>query len=591
MIMIKIKKDYNSKVIVLIIGTAIVFLFSNVTYSYSNSEFFLRAPLGNYKSMEIFFRNKSSSSNKGGELLIEGFSKDKKIRISYARRYFSPKQKKLNAEEVKIREITLVGIKQGNEEALAEAASQMAQFVEHDDILIPIPDSKGDTSSNLRLAKRISIIVKAKVEDVLGKHGLTISQRITHQLGKSGLSPDEIGFYAKKQINPEHVVFIDDHVSVGTTIKAAYMAIGGGRAVVYSKGDVAVNPIKPVENVLDAKTLDFKKLRLLSQKFTLLLMPNVNNLINIAKVPQSADEMKKNVASLKKDIIKVTQDIFASDKSSNPSREAYIITTTINEYFSKILSDIEKAINFIEKGSFKEKDLSNIQENIVALKVCLIFLNNIDFERTSFDKDGLISLHSLVQYSTDKNIELKIFKGFEAFIGLREAKDLFNRLKDVIDIRESERFRHVIPLLLTAKKELKDPDEPHKMHDSYYRYPSNCQPCSVHAMRILKKFHFKAELRTIEFPEEIYPDLNIDKHSFAVTEIGGEEFIIDIAADQFELLGENKWADLGVVVLPVDVVNQYPTRFWMYIGQRVPTGSSAQLLEQIIPAVVTRIEI
>jgi len=191
----------------------------------------------------------------------------------------------------------------------------------------------------------------------------------------------------------------------------------------------------------------------------------------------------------------------------------------------------------------------------------------------------------------EASTKLKVFDGFEAFINLRKARDLFERLKSVVDIRESERFRHTIPLLLAEKERLKNPDEPGKMLDPYYRYPSNCRPCSVHVMRILKKFHFKAELRTVEFPKEIYPDLDIDRHSFVVTEIGGKEFIIDIAADQFEPLDENKWADLGVVVLPVDVVNQYPARFWMYTGQITPADSSARLLKQVIPAAITRTEI
>lgn len=181
----------------------------------------------------------------------------------------------------------------------------------------------------------------------------------------------------------------------------------------------------------------------------------------------------------------------------------------------------------------------------------------------------------------EASMELKVFKGFEAFINLREAKDLFERLKGVCDIRESERFRHVIPLLLAEKESLKNPDEPHKISDPYYRYPSNCQPCSVHAKRILERFNFRAELRTIEFPEDIYPGLNIDRHTFVVTEIGGKEFIIDIAADQFEPLGENEWVDLGVVVLPIDVVNQDPARFWMYSGHKASTAEGQSVTEPL----------
>lgn len=183
---------------------------------------------------------------------------------------------------------------------------------------------------------------------------------------------------------------------------------------------------------------------------------------------------------------------------------------------------------------------------------------------------------------------LKTFNGFEAFVNLRKARDLFERLKSVVGIRESERFRHAIPLLLAEKEELKNPNEPHKIMDPYYKYPYNCRPGSVHAMRILERFQFKAELRTIEFPKEIYPDLSIHRHSFLVTEIGGKEFIIDIAADQFEPLGENEWVDLGVVVLPVDTVNQYPETFWMYTGRIASANSSIELLKRVTPAAVTR---
>lgn len=196
-------------------------------------------------------------------------------------------------------------------------------------------------------------------------------------------------------------------------------------------------------------------------------------------------------------------------------------------------------------------------------------------------EEGINRHQRALEKITGPGTSLKVFNGFERFVNLRKPGDLFERLGGIIDIRKDERFRHVIPLLLAEKESLKNPKEPSKAADPFYQYPTNCVPCSVHVARILKRYHFKAEVKTIEFPKEAYPDLKIDRHGFVITEIAGKEFIIDLAADQFEPLGEKEWADLGVVVLPVEVVNQNPERFWMYMmGNRLP--SSKPTLEETI---------
>ncbi|MBU1912730.1 MAG: class I SAM-dependent methyltransferase [Candidatus Omnitrophica bacterium] len=174
---------------------------------------------------------------------------------------------------------------------------------------------------------------------------------------------------------------------------------------------------------------------------------------------------------------------------------------------------------------------------------------------------------------------LKVFNGFEEFVNFRTASDLFEKLGPGFDIKRDERFRHVILLLLAAKKDLKIPDEPSKAMSSYYRYPTNCGPCSVRARNILQSRGLKAKMRTIKFPKENFPELAIDRHSFVVTEIAGRQFIVDIAADQFEPTGEDQWADLGVVLLPVDIAEQNPEQFWMYVDRNAP-GKSKTLMQQ-----------
>ena len=41
---------------------------------------------------------------------------------------------------------------------------------------------------------------------------------------------------------------------------------------------------------------------------------------------------------------------------------------------------------------------------------------------------------------------------------------------------------------------------------------------------------------------------------------------MDITADQFEPLSEGRFLDLGVVVMPYDLVLENSLRFWMYIN-------------------------
>ena len=233
----------------------------------------------------------------------------------------------------------------------------------------------------------------------------------------------------------------------------------------------------------------------------------------------------------------------------------------------KLLNGEQSSISMVEKeldavSQIREKPLAEAANDFSSRILPVVLLMAIDKKKHEGETTSLAS---------NNNIRpLKIFNGFEKFVNFRTASDLFEKLVPGFDIKRDESFRHVISLLLAAKEALRIPDEPSKAMSSYYRYPTNCGPCSVRASKILKSRGLKAEVRTIEFSKENFPDLTIDRHSFVITEIAGRQFIVDMAADQFEPTGENQWADLGIVLLPVDIAEQNPEKFWMYVDRNVP---------------------
>ena len=168
--------------------------------------------------------------------------------------------------------------------------------------------------------------------------------------------------------------------------------------------------------------------------------------------------------------------------------------------------------------------------------------------------------------------QLNIFSGeFNRFTNIT-AKNIVERLAGIIELRKDDSFRHVVTQLLKIKQDLMNPDEAWKI-----QYPSNCQLTSVKAVRVVARYHFSVELGEVKFPKEQYPELSIDKHMFAKTKLRGKEFIVDISADQFEPLGDNRFADLGVVVIPLEVVNAHPERFWMYTGNKQQASSPSTM--------------
>ena len=123
-------------------------------------------------------------------------------------------------------------------ETLNHCALDMAKYVLGEDcILIPVPDSKGDTTANLRLAETIAKIIGAKVMDILTRYTPTASQCERHRRGKAPLTPDQLGITVKphKPFTLRPIYYVDNVITSGATIQACHDALGFGTGLVYAE--------------------------------------------------------------------------------------------------------------------------------------------------------------------------------------------------------------------------------------------------------------------------------------------------------------------------------------------------------------------
>jgi hypoxanthine phosphoribosyltransferase len=106
-------------------------------------------------------------------------------------------------------------------------------------ILIPVPDCKGGTGSNLRLALRIADRTrgKAQVMDILTRSESTESQCQRHRRGEAALTPEELKIVVKphKPFILRKVYFVDNVTTSGATIQACHEALGFGTGLVYAE--------------------------------------------------------------------------------------------------------------------------------------------------------------------------------------------------------------------------------------------------------------------------------------------------------------------------------------------------------------------
>lgn len=155
--------------------------------------------------------------------------------------YVSPRERDLTSAEARIRDIAYALKKQPPPVgALVEAVRVMASYVRSGDVLVPIPNSKGNTEANLALARALALVTGGQVADVLRRSKVVPSSHQRRRKGERGLRSEEHAI-ATRAIPEGNIVFIDNVVTTGSTFDGARRILGRGRGLAYARAkDVRV---------------------------------------------------------------------------------------------------------------------------------------------------------------------------------------------------------------------------------------------------------------------------------------------------------------------------------------------------------------
>ena len=191
--------------------------------------------------------------------LVADLARTPLVRLLAARRYVSPRVRKLTPEEVHVREVALA-LKQADPAAVVEAAQAMAVLLPHDRdvVLVPLPDHMGSTAANLALAQAIKerhewphSSSSAQVLDMLGRAVPVESSMARRIAGGRSLLPVEHvmtvtapswavtawGHEIAYAIGGHPVYLIDNVAVTGNSLAAAREALGDvGIGLVWARG-------------------------------------------------------------------------------------------------------------------------------------------------------------------------------------------------------------------------------------------------------------------------------------------------------------------------------------------------------------------
>lgn len=168
-----------------------------------------------------------------------------------ARDYISPRQRPLTAAEKLTRSIAY-DLKTGEGEAVKTAAAEMAALIAGrvNVILVPVPDSRGDTGANMRLCRGISEMLgkeKVSIIDLLKRSAPVVSQcmqrrqgkKISYSVEQHGICADAVFCKMLAAMCNEDgttLVYVDNVLSTGSTVRACIAATGiPGDALVFAK--------------------------------------------------------------------------------------------------------------------------------------------------------------------------------------------------------------------------------------------------------------------------------------------------------------------------------------------------------------------
>lgn len=165
------------------------------------------------------------------------------MNITAARKYVSPRTRALTPEEQETRRISYAlkdPTADGFAADLLTAAREMALLVITPAVLVPVPDSKGSTAANLKLAQAIARQApNVKVIDVLTRTAPVESscERHRRHAGPLEIGQHRITRKPAKWISIREGVrlyFVDNTATSGNTLAACRAAIGAGEGLVFS---------------------------------------------------------------------------------------------------------------------------------------------------------------------------------------------------------------------------------------------------------------------------------------------------------------------------------------------------------------------
>jgi hypothetical protein len=170
------------------------------------------------------------------------------MKIIYAERYVSPRERPLNDEEQEVRRISYA-LKAPTFEAINIASLAMAPLLDSHAypgaalVLMPVPSSTNSTRVNKILANELAVKIQAIAtrdvfirETVIRRHPVE-SSCVRRRQGLLGLTLEEhamIRIAGPLQITNTCFYFVDNVATTGGTLEACREALGFGDGVVYA---------------------------------------------------------------------------------------------------------------------------------------------------------------------------------------------------------------------------------------------------------------------------------------------------------------------------------------------------------------------
>ncbi len=165
------------------------------------------------------------------------------MNIHAARQYVSSRTRALTEEEQETRRLSYA-LKDTTTEHFTEdaftAAHEMAKLIIGPCILVPVPDSKGSTAANRKLAEAIAYYAPfVIIKDVLTRTRPVESSCIRHKRNAGPLTIQQHNITRKRgkwmpMKKGDRLYFVDNVTTSGNTLAACRLAIGAGEGLVYS---------------------------------------------------------------------------------------------------------------------------------------------------------------------------------------------------------------------------------------------------------------------------------------------------------------------------------------------------------------------